>query len=135
MRSIFSSVVTSILCEYENSLNSTSQLPEWITDILTRLDSIEYLSIPISQLAKKIGYTPVHLSREFKKYLGETLISFRNKKRVNYAAKLMQDTDMKIVDISQLLGFETQWALDKHFKEIYGISPSEYRKQQNQHDN
>ena len=44
------------------------------------------------------------------------------------AKKLLEETDKKIIEISQMVGYENEKHFMKLFKSICGVSPSEYRK-------
>lgn len=61
----------------------------------------------------------------FRKYLG--LI------RAEYAANLLRTTDDKITTIAESSGFESQRTFNRIFREIYGVTPMEFRKNLNRH--
>ena len=44
------------------------------------------------------------------------------------AKKLLIETDMKVIEISQVVGYDNEKHFMKVFKASYGVSPSEYRK-------
>ena len=47
------------------------------------------------------------------------------------AKKLLAETDMKIIEISQMVGYDNEKHFMKIFKATCGVSPSEYRKNMN----
>ena len=47
--------------------------------------------------------------------------------RVNYARKLLEDGKTSITEIALLSGFGSMRSFNRSFKEIVGVSPSEYR--------
>ena len=56
------------------------------------------------------------------------LVQYINTKRVEKAKQLLLDTNLKIKDISALVGIEDQLYFNKIFKKEIGMSPREFRK-------
>ena len=48
--------------------------------------------------------------------------------RVNEAKRLLEETDMRVIEISQKVGYENEKHFMKLFKGQCGVSPTEYRK-------
>ena len=73
---IHSALIITILSQWiEERYYSEShqEIPEWLKKLLVLLSSLEYMTLPISQIAQNIGYTKEHLSREFHKHMHITL--------------------------------------------------------------
>lgn len=64
----------------------------------------------------------------FKQYTGSNFVNYLRDIRVKEAKRLLKDTDMKVVDISQCIGYDNEKHFMKVFKTCTGVSPSEYRK-------
>ncbi|MCD7715883.1 MAG: response regulator [Lachnospiraceae bacterium] len=67
-------------------------------------------------------------SQEFKQYTGENFVSFLRNIRMEEAKRLLAQTQLRVVEISQKVGYENEKHFMKTFKSVYGISPSEFRK-------
>lgn len=67
-------------------------------------------------------------SYEFKNYAGVNFVTYLKQLRINEAKKLLEETDKKVIEISQMVGYENEKHFMKLFKSICGVSPSEYRK-------
>lgn len=67
-------------------------------------------------------------SYEFKNYTGVNFVTYLRELRMNEAKKLLAETDKKVLEISQLVGYENEKHFMKQFKLVCGVSPSEYRK-------
>ncbi|MCR5255552.1 MAG: response regulator [Acetatifactor sp.] len=67
-------------------------------------------------------------SYAFKQYTGTNFVAFLKDIRMNKAKELLEKTDMRIVEISQKIGYENEKHFMKIFKASYGVSPTEYRK-------
>ncbi|MCD7735589.1 MAG: response regulator [Lachnospiraceae bacterium] len=67
-------------------------------------------------------------SQEFKQYTGENFVSYLRKLRMEEAKRLLTQTQLRVVEISQRVGYENEKHFMKTFKSVYGVSPSEFRK-------
>ena len=64
----------------------------------------------------------------FQQYTGSNFVNYLKELRIAKAKQLLADTDMKIIEISQTIGYENEKHFMKIFKAECGVSPSEYRK-------
>ena len=60
--------------------------------------------------------------------LGDSYLSYFRKKRMEKAADLLENTNLKIIEISNAIGYENQGKFAKVFFQIYGITPLEFRR-------
>lgn len=67
-------------------------------------------------------------SYSFKQYTGSNFVNFLKDIRMKKAKELLAKTDMKIIEISQEVGYDNEKHFMKIFKATCGVSPSEYRK-------
>jgi AraC-like DNA-binding protein len=65
--------------------------------------------------------------REFKRIFKDTPAKWVQKKRLNLATELLENTTLKIEEITYDCGFENQTHFSRIFKEKMGISPSKFR--------
>ena len=100
---------------------------------------IEYLNAHLDQnvrqkdLVKLSSSSPTKLKALFKRFTGQSITDYTADLRADKAAHLLTETDKNIVEISQLLGYETPTGFATAFKKQMGISPSEYRRQMTFH--
>ena len=64
----------------------------------------------------------------FKQMTGYNFVNYLKEIRMEEAKRLLQETDDRIIEISQKIGYENEKHFMKLFKSAYGVSPSEYRK-------
>lgn len=64
----------------------------------------------------------------FKEYTGKNFVSYLRELRLNEAKKLLNETDMKIIEVSRAVGYYNDKHFMRTFKTEYSITPSEYRK-------
>ena len=84
-------------------------------------------AIKISEIAESLGKSRSGLTTEFKKKTGMNLSDFIKLKKIQEAEELLYETDNSLISISAYLGFSSQSHFCRVFKEIKGITPSEYR--------
>ncbi len=67
-------------------------------------------------------------SYAFKQYTGTNFVNFLKDIRMEKAKELLEKTDLRIVEVSQRIGYENEKHFMKIFKVTCGVSPTEYRK-------
>ncbi len=67
-------------------------------------------------------------SYAFKQYAGKNFVNYLKELRINEAKRLLAETDMRVIEISQRVGYENEKHFMKIFKSQCGVSPTEYRK-------
>lgn len=89
----------------------------------------EHLSenISLESLAQQSFYNPSYFSRMFKEKYGITLTAYIRKTRLERAAEMLLDEKIPISKISELSGFGSTTTFYKKFKEAYGVSPTEWK--------
>lgn len=83
-------------------------------------------NITLTELANLVQLSPTYLSRIFKETTGYSVIAFFNKMKVDYAKELMMNGMKKVKDIAGQLGFSDEFYFSRLFKQLEGISPTEY---------
>jgi AraC family transcriptional regulator len=84
-------------------------------------------SLVVKTLAKVAGYSPYHFSRIFKMYMGESIISYVSRLRLEKALLKIISNNKSIIEIAFEAGFETPNGFNKAFKKIFDITPTEYK--------
>lgn len=84
--------------------------------------------LTMSSIAENLHVSTSHLSRTFRKKTGLTCIEYLSNIRIIEAERLLVSTEMKVQDISYLVGYSNVYYFSSQFKKIVGTSPSEYRK-------
>lgn len=80
------------------------------------------------EVAEKFYFTPTYFSRFFKKATGMTFKRFVINYRVNRARDLLRDTDLTATDIALQTGFADSRMLSLAFKDVFDVSPTQFRK-------
>jgi AraC family transcriptional regulator, arabinose operon regulatory protein len=70
------------------------------------------------------GISPVYLSRLFKRFGGCGAYRFLLRLRMNYAAELLMEQGLKVVEVAEQLKYADAFQFSRAFKRVYGIPPS-----------
>lgn len=85
-------------------------------------------ALTLKYLVQKLGYSEFYVSRKFKEISGMQFRDYLRYRKLAFALKQLRDTERGILDIALNYGFSSHEAFSRAFKEAYGITPSEYRK-------
>lgn len=88
--------------------------------------------IKLEAVANELNMTVPAFCRYFKKLTNSTFTQFANEFRVAYARKLLREEDWPIATVCMESGFNNLSHFNKQFKEVNGLSPSEYRNEMKQ---
>ena len=84
--------------------------------------------ITVSDAAKALNYSPKYFSRLFSREFGVAFQEYLKVIRLNYAYHLLKHSDHPVIDICYSSGFRSPTYFSTAFKEKFGISPSQLRK-------
>ena len=101
-------------------------IPEHILEIVTEMSKNENYTAGLKRMLKISCISQEHLTREFRKYLDLTPTEFINLKRLDYAAQLLSESSMEIVDVCFACGFKSVSHFYHKFKERFGCSPARF---------
>ena len=83
--------------------------------------------LSLDALGDAVNLHPVYLSRIFKEVTDVNLSAYIADVRMQKAAKLLDETDLKVPAVMDQLGYRKRQHFTKLFKEKYGMTPKEYR--------
>ncbi|HEY5586635.1 MAG TPA: helix-turn-helix domain-containing protein [Ruminiclostridium sp.] len=81
----------------------------------------------VSMLAEKFNVTIQHLSSAFKIQVGENMLTYIHKVRIEKAKELLRTTNMTIDNIAKAVGCGNYLSLVRSFKKYEGVTPGIYR--------
>lgn len=100
------------LLKYINSRVNDPQLT------LTEISAHHFMSVP-------------YLCKYFKEQTGKTIKSYLIEYRMNYAKELLSQTNLKVSEIAEQVGFSDQNYFTKRFFKYFGITPSKFKETKN----
>lgn len=85
-------------------------------------------ALTLGHLARMVGYSEFYVSRKFREISGMQLRDYLRYRRLSFALREVRDTEKSILDIAVRYGFSSHEAFTRAFREAYGVTPGEYRK-------
>lgn len=82
------------------------------------------------QLSGEFSISKEHLSRQFKKRYRMTVMEYVTKLRINAASNHLKSLNLSIREVSALVGYKDEKYFSKVFKKSTGMSPKDFRKDQ-----
>lgn len=64
----------------------------------------------------------------FKQYTGSNFVNYLKDLRMKEAKRLLEETELRVNEISQKIGYDNEKHFMKTFKSVCGVSPTEYRR-------
>jgi AraC-like DNA-binding protein len=92
------------------------------------IDGHYFEELSLSSLAERFAAERTYLSKSFKLFVGETLINYIAKKRIEKAIEHIREDKLTLSEISFLVGYYDYAYFSRVFKKIVGVSPSEYKR-------
>ncbi|KUZ75212.1 response regulator [Burkholderia ubonensis] len=83
----------------------------------------------LDDLARLVGTHEKRLSRAFRDNLGQTVFEYLRDTRLRIAHRFLAETSMGIGDIAMEIGFSAAGNFATAFRERFGVTPSDWRKQ------
>ena len=110
-------------------------MSEWHKQVQKIVDEIDVCiknqrdeTLTLRCLSEKMGYSEFYFSRKFREISGMPFRDYLRYRKLAFALKEVRDTDQGILDIALNYGFSSHEAFTRAFKEAYGVTPSEYRR-------
>ena len=85
----------------------------------------------VDELASKLGLGSRHLRRLFLQHVGASPISFAQTRRLHFAKKLLDETNLAITQIALASGFGSLRRFNTAFLQTYGRAPRDFRRHVN----
>lgn len=85
--------------------------------------------LTLSSLAERFHLNETYLSGLFKQSTGETFSDYVTRLRLEKAAALLKENELRLTDIAILVGYSSPSYFSTAFKKGYGVSPKEFREQ------
>lgn len=127
------------------------QLENWIINMITSMnelmikDSIpkkkdviaeakEYIrqhydqNISLNDISRQFYINPSYFSQLFKKKTGMTYQNYLTEYRIDRAARLLEETDLRIYEVCQMVGYSDVNHFNQLFERLRGMKANEYRK-------
>lgn len=109
-------------------LNTKPNRSAYVTDIIQKLNNHTYLNISVKDICSNYPLAQPILLRHFKRATGMTIVQYKTQQKLKYACHLLKHSDISISNIALHLQYDSLSYFVRSFKEVYDMTPSEYRK-------
>ncbi|WP_410512002.1 response regulator [Paenibacillus sp. BR2-3] len=125
----FEALLIEILDSYSSEIGRSlaGDRPSVLGNIKAYIDNHYFENIKISMFTDKYFLSREYLMKLFKGQYGYGIHEYVQKVRMDKAKDLLNDSSLKIQDISEMLGYKDKNYFSKAFRNYYECSPSEYR--------
>ena len=117
--------VSSYYADSDNVNDASTSLAKNITAYVEAHYNDPLLNV--NMISDHFKKTPSHITRVFKSVYGITLSNYISEYRINVAVHLLNNTNTKIKDISDALGYANSNVFIRTFKKIKGVTPAQFR--------
>lgn len=102
--------------------------PDLINSIKQIIENYYYQDLKLTDIANRLSQSVSTICHEFKKHTGISIMQYKIQKQLDEAKNLLILSDMNISQIASLVGFNSTSYFTKMYKNYYGVSPKEYKK-------
>ncbi len=84
--------------------------------------------LTLEDVAAAVHVSPGYLSRLLKRETGLSFVDYLTRVRITRAVQLMNDPAVKVYEVAEAVGYQSQHYFSRAFKRVFGRSPVDYRK-------
>ena len=114
--------VNGYISQKRNNRNESliSKVKDYIDDNYNR-------NISLTGISKDFGISSGYLSSLFCEFIGLNFIDYLSNLRIQKAKTLLKNSDLRIYEIAEKVGYNDAYYFSTAFKKIVGINPTDYR--------
>ena len=137
VRGLFLTFFMKLMRVYQLSLMEESHEPQEVAERENRLvisPALDYIrsnymdNFPIEKLSDLCHMSPTHFRRLFHEIMLTSPLNYLNTTRVLESCALLRSSEESVLCISEQVGFRSVSSYNRHFQEVMGTNPSEWRK-------
>ncbi|HEU4542413.1 MAG TPA: AraC family transcriptional regulator [Jiangellaceae bacterium] len=85
--------------------------------------------LDLDAIASAAGYSRYYFVRAFRAAYGETPGQYLSRRRVERAQELLRSVNLTVTEVCHLVGFSSLGSFSARFRELVGVSPSQYQRE------
>lgn len=86
------------------------------------------MDLSLQEVADAVGISRTYFSKMFKDMTGEKYWDYLSRYRIEKAKEILLNTNLGQAEISEKVGYGSEFHFSRKFKEIVGMSPNKFRK-------
>jgi AraC-like DNA-binding protein len=83
-------------------------------------------------LAGKVGMGRSNFATRFAHEIGKTPMEVLTEERMKHAANFLENTDLKVAEVSERVGYRSEAAFNRRFTSFFGVTPGQLCRQKHQ---
>lgn len=112
-----------------NNASFSNSIEQYVHDLIVKFDSFQGLDMPITDIYNQYPVCRASLINYFKKQTGQTIVDYRNCKRMECSARLLSLNHLTVAEVATQVGISSLSYFSKKFYEYFGVLPSDYSHQ------
>jgi two-component system, response regulator YesN len=117
------------LHEYNKQIRLVYSEQNYLEKAISFIKENFYKDLNLAVVSNHISLNYSYFSHMFKEYTGQNFVDYLKKIRIEEAKKLLKQPEYKVFEISEMVGYKNPKQFARVFREMEGISPTEYREQ------
>lgn len=113
--------------EYNKQMKSLYSEQKYMDRAIAYIRENYHKDLNLAVVSNYISLNYSYFSHMFKEFTGQNFVDYLKMVRIEGAKRLLKDTDYKVFEISEMVGYKNPKQFARVFREIEGISPKEYR--------
>lgn len=87
-----------------------------------------YRVVTLSSLAETFHFSETYLSKLIRRKMNQSFTEVLRSLKMNHAMEYLNNTDMKVSEIADAVGYDSVDHFSRTFRRVYGMPPQEYKK-------
>ena len=125
---VLEGLIYELLGEVARESSAYKKSPAWLAEAEDVLHDTFFAHRSSDEIARSVGVHPAHLARVFRQKNGCTIGEYVRRLRIQFAANQIVSTKASFTEIANAAGFADHSHLTKTFRVYFGVTPSEYRR-------
>jgi AraC-like DNA-binding protein len=129
-----SSLFVYFMCDWAEAVSPAAN--DWFSAVrspyiaraLARMHEAPERAWTLEELAQAAGLSRAAFARSFNASVGEPPHSHLTRWRMGIAAQLLEETDLRLTEITPRVGYRSEFSFSRAFKLARGVSPIQYRR-------
>lgn len=126
------SFLASFICleQYRSALTRGNGKTTFSSRVIHYMQENVQHNLTLAELSRYFKYSPSHFSMLFQHETGVSPICYFLRLKIQRACQYIELTNLKLTEISTLLGFEDPAYFSRLFRKVMNVSPSEYKRKE-----
>jgi two-component system response regulator YesN len=113
--------------EYNKQIKSVYSEQKYMDRAIEYIRENYHKDLNLAVVSNYISLNYSYFSHMFKEFTGQNFVDYLKMVRIEAARGLLRESDYKVFEISEMVGYKNPKQFARVFREIEGISPKEFR--------